>query len=249
MKKNNLLSASLLGALILFVCIFGVFVLKTHAAPTANPGDIVINEMMINPAAVLDGSGEWFEIVNVTGSTIDINGWTIKDDGIDSHVINNGGALNVTPGSYVVLCRTSDSMTNGGFSCDYAYGTAISLANGADEIVLLDGTLTEIDRVAYDNTAGWTIPNGASLAYSVPDTGDPSNNLPANWAAATTTYGDGDFGTPGAKNEDWMGATAVNLQSISASAQPISPTAIAGFTLITLFVAIVVITRKQRKLS
>ncbi len=35
---------------------------------TANPGDVVINEIMQNPKAVLqDTDGEWFEVYNATG--------------------------------------------------------------------------------------------------------------------------------------------------------------------------------------
>ena len=45
---------------------------------------IVISEIMINPSAVSDSYGEWFEVVNMTDMTIDLQGWTIKD-GDDHH--------------------------------------------------------------------------------------------------------------------------------------------------------------------
>ena len=35
---------------------------------------LVVNEIMNNPSAVVDGSGEWFEIFNPTGGAVDING-------------------------------------------------------------------------------------------------------------------------------------------------------------------------------
>ena len=48
-------------------------------ALAADPGDVVINEIMQNPSAVGDTDGEWFELYNPTGSDIDIEGWTIAD--------------------------------------------------------------------------------------------------------------------------------------------------------------------------
>jgi len=41
------------------------------------------------------------------------------------------------------------------------------LANGADELVLLDGSSVEIDRVEYDGGPGFPDPNGASMALVV----------------------------------------------------------------------------------
>jgi hypothetical protein len=79
---------------------------------------------------------------------------------------------------------------------DYAYGSDITLANGADEIVLLAG-LVEIDRVAYDGGTEFPDPNGISMELI-----DSSldNTIGANWQEALTVFGNGDFGTPGAVN-------------------------------------------------
>jgi len=100
--------------------------------------DMIINEIIQNPSAVSDGNGEWFELFNPTSAELDINGWTIKDDGSNSHVIDNSGPLNVPAGGFVVLGRNADSVINGGVSLDYAYGSAFTLANGDDEVILLD---------------------------------------------------------------------------------------------------------------
>ncbi|NIW44680.1 MAG: hypothetical protein GWN14_16030, partial [candidate division Zixibacteria bacterium] len=54
-----------------------------------SPGDLVITEFMANPAAVLDSDGEYVEFYNNTGSAIDINGFTLRDDGTNSHTISN----------------------------------------------------------------------------------------------------------------------------------------------------------------
>ncbi|MEL6823079.1 MAG: endonuclease, partial [Calditrichota bacterium] len=65
----------------------------TSSGGAASTGDVIISEIMKNPQVVSDSDGEWFELFNATASPIDINGWTIADDGIDSHVISNGSAL------------------------------------------------------------------------------------------------------------------------------------------------------------
>jgi predicted extracellular nuclease len=160
-------------------------------------GGLVINEIMQNPAAVSDSAGEWFELYNPTGSDIDINGWTIKDNGSDSHVIDNGGPLLVPPGGYLVLGNNANQATNGGVVVGYAYPGSWYLGNGDDEVVLLDGTLNEIDRVEYDGGASFPDPNGASMSLV-----DPAldNNVGSNWCTSATPFGDGDLGTPGWEN-------------------------------------------------
>ncbi|MCB0060682.1 MAG: lamin tail domain-containing protein, partial [Caldilineaceae bacterium] len=164
---------------------------------------LVINEIMQNPSAVADDSGEWFELYNPTNAAIDIDGWTIRDDGSDSHVINNGGPLNVPASGYLVLCNNATSGTNGGLACDYSYGSSWFLANGDDEVVLLDTSATEIDRVTYDGGPDFPDPNGASMCLTDP-TAD--NNIGSNWVESTTAYGGGDLGTPGAANDCIAGA-------------------------------------------
>jgi hypothetical protein len=178
--------------------------LPMQVAIAAAPGDVVINEIMQNPAAVADSAGEWFELYNATGSDIDVNGWTIKDNGIDTHSINNGGPLIIPAGGYLLLGNNSDTATNGGVTVDYNYGGSWFLANADDEVVLLDSNSVEIDRVEYDGGPLFPDPNGASMALS-----DPSldNNDGSNWCTSSTSFGAGDLGTPGEAND--CGGTSV----------------------------------------
>ncbi|MCH8957332.1 lamin tail domain-containing protein, partial [candidate division KSB1 bacterium] len=125
--------------------------------------EIVITEIMQNPSAVFDSNGEWFEVFNPTAGAIDIDGWTIKDNGTDSHTISNGGPLLVPAGGFLVLARNANSGTNGGVTVDYVY-SGITLANGDDEVVLLDDLSTEIDRVEYDGGPNFPDPTGASMS-------------------------------------------------------------------------------------
>ncbi len=161
------------------------------------PPELVINEIMQNPSAVGDSAGEWFEVYNPSGAAVDVNGWTIRDDGSNSHVIANGGALLVPPGGYLVLGNNNNSGTNGGVTVDYEY-SSFFLGNSDDEVVLIDALGNEIDRVNYDGGPSFPDPTGASMALLIPGF---DNNDGANWCTSSTPFGAGDAGTPGAVND------------------------------------------------
>ncbi len=168
------------------------------AVSTTAQASIIINEIMQNPSAVSDSNGEWFELFNSGLVAVDIDGWTIEDNDIDSHVINNGGPLVILPGGFLVLGRNADSSANGGVAIDYQFSN-IAIANSADELVLLDGSLVEIDRVEYDGGPLFPDPTGASMALK---DALADNNVGSNWAESTSAFGDGDRGTPGRCNSD-----------------------------------------------
>ncbi len=162
------------------------------------PGDLVINEVMQNPSAVSDGAGEWFEIANISSQDIDLDGWTIADNGSDSHTIS--GPLVVPAGGFVVLANNADSGTNGGVAVDYSYGGGFFLANGDDELLLSDPDATEFDRIEWDGGPVWPDPSGASMNLDPGSQTATDNDDGSNWCNATSAFGDGDLGTPGAAN-------------------------------------------------
>lgn len=162
------------------------------AAQSASAGDIVITEIMQNPSAVADSSGEWFEVFNQGTQTLNLNGWTIRDAGSDSHTISQD--VFVASGAYAVLGRNSNSSTNGGVTVAYQY-SGITLANGADEVILDDATGTLVDQIFYDGGPNWPDPAGASMELS---TVTVDNNVASNWATAVDPMSGGDLGTPGA---------------------------------------------------
>jgi len=184
----------------------------TDAAPEIP--NIIISEIMQNPNAVNDDVGEWFEIYNASGSTVNINGWVIKDNGTDSHTIDNGGTLNIVSGGFLVLGRNSNSSTNGNVTVHYQY-SGITLGNNDDEIILClgDGT-TEVDRVEYDGGTNWPNPVGASMVFT--GTASDNNNSYTFWTTATTVWSGsaGDKGSPGYNGSDQ--SLPVSLQDFNA---------------------------------
>jgi hypothetical protein len=165
--------------------------------PVANPGDVIVHEIMQNPSVVSDSEGEWFEVYNTSIAEIDMNGWIIKDNDSDEHIIDNGQPLIIAPGDYLILGINADTLVNGGVAVDYQY-TNIALANGADEIILISTDSVEINRVEYDGGTEFPDPNGASMSLITPQM---DNAVGANWCVATTAFGSGDFGTPGMAND------------------------------------------------
>ncbi len=160
------------------------------------PDDVVFSEVMVDPDAVNDQRGEWFELLNVSGSDWDLDGCVISDAGNDSHTI--AGPLPIAAGARLVLTRNGNPGQNGGVTTDYVYGNDLQLDNNnGDELILTCGT--EIDRIEWDNGPAWPDPTGATMTLDESFTGD--NNDGAHWCAATSAYGDGDLGTPGAGND------------------------------------------------
>jgi hypothetical protein len=158
---------------------------------------LVINEIMQNPAEVPDSVGEWFELYNPTDVPVDIDGWTIRDDDFNRHVIDNGRPLIVDPRGYLILGRNGGA-ANGGVQLDYAYGAGMVLFNADDELVLVDSGFVEVDRVEWDDGKTFPDPTGASMSLTEPDR---DNRAGANWCVSGGSYGRGDHGTPGAANE------------------------------------------------
>ena len=173
---------------------------------------IVITEVMRNPLVLADADGEWFEVRNDGAVAVDMNGWTIRDDGTDSHVINNGGPLIINPGEYKVLGVNAAAMALEGVTLFYQY-TGVTLGNAADELVLVTAGAVPVDSIAWDDGTIWPGPNGASMFWR----GGGDNGDGANWSVSTTPFGSGDLGTPGAANDD-----------VSAAPVPGTPTHLAG---------------------
>ena len=153
---------------------------------------IVISEIMVNPAAVSDSYGEWFEIVNTTDSVIILDGWEIRDPNGDLHIIGlENQIVSGNPGEWCVLSRNSDPSLNGGLDVNYVY-TGISLSNSEDQIIIADSTGAIVDEVHYDNS--WAFSSGVSMEIQNILT---DNSSVSNWFASTMPYGQGDYGTPG----------------------------------------------------
>ena len=164
------------------------------------PGDIIITEIMNNPAIADDAVGEWVEVMNTTGESIDLEGFTLSDNGNDTHVI--ASSVVVAPGGFAILAASADLGLDGVVTADYVF-EGIAFGNGSDAVMVWKDDVV-IDEVAYDN--GETFPDMSGVAMNLsPGAYDAaSNDDGANWCAATSILALAgeitDYGTPGSEN-------------------------------------------------
>lgn len=169
----------------------------TPLVPAPAPGDVLLNELMVDPAAVTDLHGEWLELVNVSTTRLNLSGCVLVDDGTDHVALARSGGLTLEPSALLVLGPDGDRAQNGRITVDFVYTTML-LDDRQDAVALVcDGVL--IDRVAWTPFT-WPVIGGRALAR------DPSRRFAAasadltSWCAATAVYGAGDRGTPGQPN-------------------------------------------------
>jgi hypothetical protein len=165
---------------------------SSHVDPTQlrhpKPGEIVITEIMSNPAAVADTAGEWFELHNPSASqALDLGGCSVEDGAAKPHALP--APFVIDKREFVVVGRGAEA----GFAPDLML--SFSLGNTADTLVLrCDGR--EIDRVAYGE--GFPLAAGASMALDPAASAD-DNDAAGAWCLGQADYG-GDRGTPGSAN-------------------------------------------------
>ncbi|MFT4975556.1 MAG: hypothetical protein ACI8S6_001443 [Myxococcota bacterium] len=174
-------------------------------------GDLVISEIMFNPAAVSYYRGQWIEIYNNAGSSVDLNGLEVRDAAGLAFTISS--SVPVAAGEYALLALRDNSSINGGLpTVDYRYlSTALTLNTRTEMLTLqYDGTI--IDTITYDTDADYPAAHGSSIIVDPTALTAAANDSSSGWCISTSTYGDGDFGTPGAAND----SCPVNISSLLA---------------------------------
>jgi hypothetical protein len=154
---------------------------------------------MPRPLAVLDGSGEWFELTNVHSATLDLNGCTLFDASGGVHTISAGGSLLVAPGQAVVLAASPFASENGQVNPVYAYGSEISLSNSGS-LVILQCNDTIVDAGGYGLWPVWPNWPGRSIQLDPSKTSGQQNDQPSFWCMSATAFASGDLGSPGSAN-------------------------------------------------
>jgi hypothetical protein len=161
-------------------------------------GDLVITEIMFNPAFGSDSSSEWVEIWNASGGSVNINGLIVMETGgSDGEVTED---VIIAASSYMVLAvgdGTSFAYTS--FVPDAFYGS-LAFGNGGDEISLwAEGLQVDWAPSYGDDTLSFSAGESFQLDYMFEDA--VSNDILSNWCVAGTVDPDligesGDLGTP-----------------------------------------------------
>ena len=160
------------------------------------PGDLVITEIMANPAGE-DKGAEWFEIYNATDTDIGLNGAELvasREDGTDEkrHII---GGLVMPAGDYTVVGALLNDPEVLPQHMDYGYERDLGdFRNSAGRLVVECGGEL-IDEVLYLDPG-----DGASRGYTGDRPPDAVGNDDLNfWCDATTPFGE-DGAATGSRN-------------------------------------------------
>lgn len=163
-------------------------------------GELLITEIMYDPAALADVEGEWFEIYNNSDHAINLQNLILGRDDANRHVITE--LIELSPASYFVFARTDQATDING----YIYGSDISLTNaGAVLAIFNEGSETDPGALIFSvNYGGDDFPgcSGASLSLDPDLIHTASAVSGTSWCASTSVYSTGDLGTPGQANDD-----------------------------------------------
>lgn len=171
----------------------------------ASTGELIINEVMIDPEAVQDKFGEWVEIYNTTEDWLDLSQYHLKDQGVDDYEIQevSQGSLVIAPHGFLVICAETDYWNNGGVDCHgsflyQTFGGGFGMSNTEDEVILFSHSNQMIDRMTY--TEGFAV-LGSSLGVSPSYATEAGNDYATNWCDQWGFLPMGDSGSPNATND------------------------------------------------
>lgn len=131
----------------------------------ASPGQIVINEIMADPAPVvgLPEDVEFIELYNSGTTVVDLTGWIFTDASTTNAVLP---AFNLQPGGYLIVCDDSDVPSLAAFGDVVGASSFPGLTNAGERLQLFDAGSNLMDQVDYDismygdevkEDGGWTL--------------------------------------------------------------------------------------------
>lgn len=169
-------------------------------------GDLVINELMVDPDGSEDEDGEWVELYNSSSDWLDLTGHRLADDGVDDYAIDavSSGSLVVGPDDYLVICANDSTWDNGGVSCQgtflyQTFGGGFGLSNVEDEVKLLAPGGKVLDQMSYGEGFSSV---GNALGIDPADATVSGNDDGSDWCEQYGWLTNGDVGNPGREN-DW----------------------------------------------
>ncbi len=176
---------------------------ETPCQPTLLPGDLVITEIMVNPAGADDGL-EWVEVLNASGTNQCINGLRISLQGSNSSkdlFVVSSDSVEMEAGTYAVFGSGSQEWLF------HKLGDDFSMTNTSGTVSLRLGAEL-IDSVSYGEGEGsiGEPKEGKSLSLCGECKAANCNDDAEVWfvAAAGAYDAEGNLGTPGAANVDCL---------------------------------------------
>lgn len=103
---------------------------QTNSTTQSKKGNLIINEIMVDPLGLDDGFNEWLEIYNTSTQEVWLAGWKVKNK--SGEYVFKGGVLQ--SGKFLVVRREQ---------------SGLKLNNLGDELILEDEWGKVVDQVAY----------------------------------------------------------------------------------------------------
>jgi hypothetical protein len=150
-----------------------IFLASMFLAVNLAGADVLINEMLANPATDWNGNGdvsgmddEFIELYNSGNQSVDISGYVLKD-----------AVFRSTPGEYTLPSGTS--IGPGEFLVIFVSKSGVFQGNDGDAISLSDPSGNLVDEMEYDSTTEDVsfirIPDGGEWMNStIPTPGEPN---------------------------------------------------------------------------
>lgn len=162
------------------------------------PGQLVISEVLANPANVpmgsTDAQREWFEVANLGGIAFDLNELAVGRIGTAGAPVQSARCLSVAPRGFAVLARSADPAANSMLP-DVIATFRFGLVDTNGDIQISDGA-TVLDSVRWTSVA-----SGVSRQLDPAHMTAVGNDDASHFCASTAPYGDlTNKGTPGAPN-------------------------------------------------
>jgi hypothetical protein len=161
------------------VCEHGACVAPPARAPVL--GDVIFTEILYDTASpVSEDAGEWVELTNITGATLDLSTCVLTD----ATVIGRTPLAGTIPaGGRRLYVRSADPARNGGLVPDGTFG--LQLGNNGDTVNLTCGGVL-IDRVVFD--ADFSGASGRSMSLDPAHFTAADNDVADNWCAGVEVY-------------------------------------------------------------
>lgn len=154
------------------------------AIPKAHPvlpGDLIINEILVDSGDANDVGKEWIEIRN-RGGRANLKDYTITTASTFDKPFTFTQDLFIEQNTTVLIAQSTTPSQAGNANVAAVYGTDVRMNNIADSVILRHGDIL-IDRVEYDKTAGWQIPRGRSLMLDGRARSASHNDVPSMWCS------------------------------------------------------------------
>lgn len=167
---------------------------------TLAPGDLVITEVMIDPAdpGCSDNAGEYFELYNASSGAVNLEGLRVSNRLVAEYEFVIDDDIVVEAGAYAVLARF-DNPRCYDIGADGFYGV-VRLDNNGD-VLRISNASGAIDVV--DFRSDWPLPpNGAAWELDEGTLTATGNDDPAMWCPSLTAIpaATNDEGSPGEAN-------------------------------------------------